>query len=273
MAEPLTSLEPMASALDRRPFALLCDVDGTISHLAPSPDLAEVTPRSRELLETLSHLVLVALVSGRDTPDLLRMLRLPNVVYISLHGLAWWIAGTEDLAPEARDYRAYTQEAVAELGYLKRIDGLVLEVKSVGLALHYRGAVNARSARAQILRGVASSPAASRFTVQEGIKVVELRPPIGITKGIAVRRLVDRFGLRGLIYLGDDLTDLDAFDEVRRLRQSSDLAGFSLGVRHSEAQEAVIDLADYVLDDVEGVEWFLSEVAAYLQQHAAKDGV
>jgi trehalose 6-phosphate phosphatase len=266
MAEPLTSLEPLLSALDRRPFALLSDVDGTISRMAPSPDLAVVTPRSRELLEALSHLILVAVVSGRDTPDLLRMLQLPDIVYISLHGLAWWIAGAEDLAPEAQDYRDYTLEAASELAHVKRVDGLVMEVKSVGLALHYRGARNPRSARAQILRAIESSAAARRFTVREGIKVVELRPPVGINKGIAVRRLVDRFRLRGLVYLGDDLTDLDAFDEVRRLRQSNAVAGFSLGVRHAEAPDAVVDLADFVLEDIEGVEWFLGEALSHFSK-------
>src|SRR5487761_1722211 len=104
MAEPLASFDLLKPVLDRRPSALLCDVDGTISHLAPTPDLARVTPLSRSLLQTISRSMLVAVVSGRDSPDLQRMLDLPDIVYISLHGLAWRFAGVEELAPEARGY-------------------------------------------------------------------------------------------------------------------------------------------------------------------------
>jgi len=261
MGEPLRSLEPLKRALERRPFALLCDVDGTISHLAPAPDLARVTERNRALLDRLSKRILVAVVSGRDLVDLRRMVGLPDLIYIGLHGLAWRITGLDELAQEARPYEAYTREAATELGHLKRITGVVLEVKSVGLAFHYRGAAEHRQVRAQIIRALASSPAAGRFEVREGIRVVELRPPIGITKGVAVRRLVDRFGLRGLLYAGDDLTDVDAFEEVRQLRRQTSLVGYSLAAAHAEAPEAATSQADYTVAGVEGVEWLLGELA------------
>lgn len=260
MTEMLTSLGPVASALGQRPLALLCDVDGTISPLAPSPYLAHVTDRNRDLLRQLSRSVLVAVVSGRDVVDLQRMVNLPDIILIGLHGLAWRIAGTDELTPEALPYRAYTREAAAELAHLKRIAGVVLEVKTVGLALHYRGAGPERQARSQILRAISSSAAAARFEVREGIRVVELRAPVGVTKGVAVRRLVDRFSLRGLLYAGDDLTDVDAFEEVRRLREQSRLQAYALAVAHAEAPEAAIAAADYTLPGVEGVEAFLSQV-------------
>jgi trehalose 6-phosphate phosphatase len=267
MATPLTSLAPLLDALNERPFALLCDVDGTLSPLAPAPGLARVTPRNRELLAALSRSILVAVVSGRDLVDLRQMVGLPEIVYIGLHGLAWRIAGSDELAPEAQPYRAWTLEAADELAHLKRITGLVLEVKSVGLALHYRNATD-RSARTQILRALASSPAAGRFEVHEGIRLVELRPPIGITKGVAVRRLADRFRLRGLLFLGDDITDIDAFQEVRALRAKASIAGYGLAVAHDEAPEVAAAAADFTLPGVEGVEWLLGEIAGRVRREA-----
>lgn len=261
MSTPLVSLAPLLDALERRPFALLCDVDGTLSPLAAEPGLARVTARNRELLAELSTSILVAAVSGRDLTDLRQMVGLREIVYIGLHGLAWRIAGSDEIALEAQPYRAYTREAADELAHLQRIPGLVLERKSVGLALHYRNARD-RSARTQILRAIASSPAAGRFEVHEGIRLVELRPPIGITKGVAVRRLVDRFRLRGLLFLGDDITDIDAFQEVRSLREQAALGGFGLAVVHAEAPEAAAAAADFTLAGVEGVEWLLSKIAA-----------
>ena len=260
MTESLTSLTPLFDALERRPFALLCDVDGTLSPLAPAPDLARVTPRNRELLAELSTSILVAVISGRDLPDLRRLVGLPQIVYVGLHGLAWRIAGSDEITPEAQSYREYTRAAADELAYLTRIPGVVLERKSVGLALHYRNATS-RSARTQILRAIASSAAAGRFAVHEGIRLVELRPPIGITKGVAVRGFVDRFGLRGLLYLGDDITDIDAFEEVRSLRERATLAGYSLAVVHEEAPAAAAAAADFTIAGVEGVEWLLGDIA------------
>jgi len=260
LADPLVSLAPLLDALQRRPFALLCDVDGTLSPLAAAPGLARVTPRNRRLLAQLSASILVAVVSGRDLVDLRRLVGLPEIVSIGLHGLAWRIAGSDELAPEAQPYRLLTREAADELGHLTRIQGLVLEIKSVGLALHYRNAD--RSARTQIMRAIASSPAACRFDIHEGIRMVELRPPIGITKGVAVRRFADRFRLGGLLFLGDDITDIDAFEEVRALRGHSALLGYGLAVVHEEAPAAAAAAADFTLAGVAGVEWLLGEIAA-----------
>lgn len=272
VADPLSGPASLVDALARRPMAVLTDVDGTISPLAPTPWEAYVTPRSRQLLGQLSTQALVGVISGRDLGDLQRMVSLPDIVYVGLHGLAWRSAGTNELAPEAEPYRRHTQEAAAELSHLKRIDGLVLEVKSVGLAFHYRNVRRAEAARFEILRALASSPAAARFEVHEGIRVVELRPPVGITKGVALARLVDRFSLRGLLYLGDDRTDMDAFEEVRRLRERAGLSAYAIAVVHPEAPTAVARAADFTVEGVKGTERLLAGILELLQRDGSARG-
>lgn len=260
MGEPLTGLDSLRGLLRYKPLALLSDVDGTISPLAATPWQARITPRARDLLARLSTHIVVGLISGRDLGDLQRMVGLPDLVYVGLHGLAWRIAGADELVPEAAAYRRFTLEAAAELAHLKRIDGLVLEVKTVGVAIHYRNVRRPAAARFEIVRAVASSPAAGKFELHDAIRVVELRPPVGVTKGVAVERLTRRFGLRALLYLGDDLTDVDAFEAVRRLREAHSLAAYGLAVVHAEAAPAVAAAADFTLTGVEGVEQFLAEL-------------
>ncbi len=264
MPTPLRSLAPLETALDSRPFGLLCDVDGTISPLAPTPGEARVTPHNRALLAAIAGAAVVAAVSGRNADDVRRMVDVPGVISVGVHGLVWLSDGREEIDASAEPYRPLTAEAARDLEALRRIPGVVMETKTAGLTFHYRLAHNRAAARAEILRAVAASPAASRFRVQEGILLVELRPPIEVTKGAALRRLVERFGLHGLVFLGDDITDIDAFREARRLRAAGAVQAFGVAVIHPEAQAAVAEAADFTVADVEQVEWLLAEIASCL---------
>jgi trehalose 6-phosphate phosphatase len=264
VAEPLTSLEPLRPAAASEPFGLISDVDGTLSPMAPTPSEAVVTECNLELLRTLSGRAIVAALSGRDLPDLRRMLPVPGLVLAGLHGLAWEVGGRQFLLPEAEPFRAPTFEAADELGRLADIEGVVIEVKSAGLAFHYRGASDPPAARAAILSAIAAAPAAAAFQVHEGILAVELRPPVVSNKGLAVRRMFEDFRLRGLIFLGDDITDIDGFFEARRLRQTGAASAYAVAVVHAEAPSAAAEAADYSVPGVAGVEWLLGEIARVL---------
>ena len=89
--------------------------------------------------------------------------------------------------------------------------------------------------------------------------VVELRPPLDIDKGTVLETLVQRLGLRGVICLGDDITDIDMFAAARRLR-AQDLASAALAVASEEAAPEVARAADYTLTGQARVEWLLTEM-------------
>ena len=140
MSDPLTDLDALHEVISATPFGLLADLDGTLSPLAGSPAEARVSPRNLELLNQLSRRCLTAVVSGRDLPDLKRIVALPSIVYVGLHGAAWNVDGQDRLVPEAEPYRAFTAEAARDLAPLDGRDGIFVELKTVGIALHYRGA-------------------------------------------------------------------------------------------------------------------------------------
>jgi trehalose 6-phosphate phosphatase len=263
LPEPLRSSQQLAPALARRPFGLLTDLDGTLSPMAPTPDQAFVPAGILGLLRGLARQTLVAVVSGRDLPDLKRKAPIDGAAFVGLHGAAFSINGRDFLAPEAEPYRAPTAAAARELAGLSHNGEIYVEQKSVGIALHYRQARDSGDARARILAAIAASPAAQRFDVHEGIRLVELRPPVGITKGTAVAALVERFALESLVYLGDDRTDLDAFAAARRFRTGG-LAAYAIAVVHADSSPQIAASADFTLDDVAGVERLLTQLAAGL---------
>src|SRR5581483_4538128 len=157
----------LRALLARRPFGLFLDIDGTISPLAATPREAVVPHEIRTLLHELSRHIQVIIVSGRTLVDARRMLGVDALIYVGSHGLATWIEGREELDGAVLPYVRFAQQAMVELAPLRRIAG---------------------------------SGSAAHFDLLEGVKVIELRPRLGLNKGTSVRTLVNRLRLDGLIY-------------------------------------------------------------------------
>lgn len=259
LLQPSDHLAPLLTA-DR--LGLFCDCDGTISAIAVRPEAAVVSPTARTALATLARsLPVVVVISGRSLFDLRALVDLPDLLYIGSHGLAWWYQDEDDVPPAVLPYVDYAERAAAELAPLRHVEGVRFEEKGVGLALHYRQAPDRAAARSAILAAVAASPAAQKFELRQGILVLELYPRVPVNKGTALRAVVDRFSLDGLIYFGDDLTDLDAIEAAKALRRERGLRVATVAVRHAEAPPAVAEAADYTVDGVAGTEQALEWLA------------
>jgi trehalose 6-phosphate phosphatase len=94
------------------------------------------------------------------------------------------------------------------------IDGLRVEKKDQSFAVHYRGVADEEETRAQLQEWLATLPDA--LDAIWGKKVVELRPE-GLTKGTAVRRIAEEHPGHVPVYLGDDVTDEDAFEVLQKM--------------------------------------------------------
>jgi trehalose 6-phosphate phosphatase len=242
--------------LSQRPCGLFTDIDGTISEIAPSPQEAQVSPICQRALADLAyHLPLVAAVSGRPTAEMRKMIAVENMAYIGNHGLEQWLGGS--IEAQGEDYRAKLTQALAEVRAFLAIEGIVFEDKGLSASIHYRRCPQQGWAREAILRAIAKSTAASELQIYEGRKVIELRPPLPVNKGTAVLDLVHRYGLKGAIYLGDDVTDVDAFVALRRSSKGSSFRGLSIAVIAPEASPQVAAQADLTLEGVADVGRFL----------------
>jgi trehalose 6-phosphate phosphatase len=93
-------------------------------------------------------------------------------------------------------------------------------------------------------------------------KVLEVRPPVRVDKGQAVRSLVGDAASRVALFAGDDTTDLDAFAALTELEQEGALdATVLVGVRSDEGPPAIVERADLVVDGVEGFTRVLAALA------------
>lgn len=260
----LSNLAEARALLSRRPSGLITDVDGTISPIAREPGAATVRADARRWLELLAgRLELVAALSGRSVADLVRMVDVPGVVCVGNHGLEWWENGRTTVAPEAEPYLPVVAAAVRELSdRLQDLSGALVENKGASATVHYRLSPDPDAARDAILKAIAGSPSAQRLRVADGRMVVNLLPPVRVDKGTAVERLVLLRKLLAVVYLGDDVTDLDAFRAVRSLRESGRVQGVAVAVASAESPVDLLAEADYMLEDVDAVVCLLREMVS-----------
>ncbi len=258
-----TLLQPF---LDKPRRGLLTDVDGTISHIVRNPDEATVTGRSRSMLDALrQHLTLVAVLSGRSAADTRRMLNLPALPVVGNHGLEWWLDGQPVVSPEVAEYRPALEHALKALS-AQQVPGVLVEDKGATLTVHYRQTQNPQAIAAMLSAVLQKVAREQNLRVFPGRMIFELRPPVDINKGTAFRELVRRYHLDAALYLGDDVTDVDALLAARRLRERGECYAVGLGVESDDMPAGVRDVADLLCAGVQDVEaflaWLLSAVSA-----------
>lgn len=264
MALPLDDIAPLRPILAQRPFGLATDIDGTISPIVQRPDEAAVTFASRRhLWEIARRAAVVAVLTGRSTDDARRMVGLDELTYIGHHGLVWWEKGEERPLAEVARYEGLVRWAKEELASTLDLPGLVLEDKGIALAFHYRTSPEPERTREAIARALA--PWVERgLRLRRGRMVLELVPPVDVHKGTALARLMETYHLRGVLYLGDDVTDIDAFAALRTWRDEGRVAGAAIAAANPESGSELVEAADFWVDGVGGVEWLLGEVATAL---------
>lgn len=245
------------SALADAPAGIATDIDGTLSPIVDDPDAAALASGAAAALAALAEQVaVVAAVTGRAAADARRILGTDAILVAGNHGVEWLEPG-EVLAPVATDIRARLDEALAAVPSL---DGVHIEDKGLSATVHYRGAVDPARARDAVLDALGGL--GGWIDVREGRMSVELRPAGIGDKGAAVRALVERFGLRGLVVLGDDVTDLDMFAAAASLRDAGRLRAAIIGVGGGEEVPAsVAEAADVVLRDPDEVVELLDGLA------------
>ncbi|RBY92728.1 trehalose-phosphatase [Blastococcus sp. TF02A-30] len=197
--------EALAAVAGRRPLLVASDYDGVLARLRDVPSEAVPEPGVARVLGRLAAAdgVTVALVSGRGVADL--------QTTSGLSGPFRWIGshGAEFDGPLTGELAHHRDELAARMGTLvDAVPGARLEVKPAAVAVHVRQ-VRDRDAAAELLAR-ARAQADSSLTLKPGKDVLELAVT-DADKGTALRRLADELGARAAVYLGDDVTDEDAF--------------------------------------------------------------
>jgi trehalose 6-phosphate phosphatase len=261
MSELPDGLQALDLTTERQP-AVFYDFDGTLSEIVEDPDSARLVDGAADALTSLSAACPVAILSGRDLADVRERIGLPGLWYAGSHGFELTGPdGTHHQNPEAAASIPVLAGAAADLAdQLGRIPGVVVEHKRFGVAVHYRNA--ARDRVGEVAAAVRTAGQRTALRVTTGREVIELRPNIDWDKGKTLRWVLDYIrdneGAGALlpIYLGDDITDEDAFDAV-------DDDGIAILVRHSDDGDRAT-AARYALDDPDRVREFTERLARRL---------
>jgi trehalose 6-phosphate phosphatase len=195
----------LAALAGRRPLLVASDYDGVLARLRGEPSAAVPEPGVAEVLGRLAAVpgVTVAVVSGRGVEDL----RTTS----GLSGPFRWVGshGAEFDGPLSGELAARRDALVEQLRpMVADVPGARMEVKPAAVAVHVRQ-VPDRAAATDLLSRVDAQVDAS-LTKKPGKEVLELAVT-DADKGSALRRLRADVGAAAALYLGDDVTDEDAF--------------------------------------------------------------
>lgn len=185
------------------------------------------------------------------------MVGLDAVEYVGNHGLESWTLGERHTDPRAAEYAPIIRQLVEDVHRRLKIPGLVVEDKGTTASLHYRLAPSTVRAREEILAHLAATPVADAMRITEGKLVVEVRPPVEVDKGTALARLVREHRLNSVVFIGDDVTDVDAFRAIHALSEAGVCQGLALGVVGQDVHPLVLNEADLLLNGVADVEALL----------------
>jgi len=228
------------------------DYDGVLSPIVERPEDAVITPEMREVVARLATRCPVCVVSGRDRTVVQTLMGLDGLVVAGSHGFDIWHPERGTLAHEAAS--GY-EELISEI--TERIQTAVqVEPKRASVAVHYRRADRpARDRVADLVEGLLAERR-DELKVTPGKMVYEVQPKLDWHKGAAVRYLLGALGLTGddvvPLYLGDDVTDEDAFRALN---------GLGVAVYVGDQDELSRDTAaDFVLGTVDEVRQLLDTI-------------
>ncbi len=221
-----TDAEKIKKILENNYLFLFLDCDGTLAPIVNLPHQAVIAKETKRILNLLSKSknCRVAIISGRSLGDLKKKVNLRNIIYSGNHGLQIQGPKLKYELPLPLDYRKALPQIKAQLKKkLSGIKGILLEDKKFSLALHFR---LADKHRLPLVKTVFHEITAvylvrDQIKVKSGKQVLEVRPPLPWDKGKAVLWLLARqeIFLKDKkffpIYIGDDLTDEDAFAALK----------------------------------------------------------
>ena len=247
------------------------DFDGTLSPIVDDPDRAVIHPDGPRVLAALAPRVrAVVVVTGRPARQVVELGELDKVadalpdgsrlVVMGQYGNERWDAASREFtSPEPPPGLQAFRDELPRLLAAERAEGAHVEEKGLAVAVHTRRLPDPAAAFARLEEALADAAERHGLSLEPGRMVLEVRAP-GMHKGLALETAVEEHGARGVLFAGDDLGDLEAFEAVRTLRDGGMPA--LLVCSGSREQEALADLADVVVDGPGGVLDLLDGFAA-----------
>lgn len=250
----------LKSDFARKIVVLFLDYDGTLTPIVETPDKAVLSFETKRLLRRLikNPKCKLAIISGRALGALKKKVDIPGIVYVGNHGLEIVGPKIKFESPLSLRYKRILEQIKDDLELkLSAIKGAFIEDKGLSLSVHYRLTDRTQIPKVKTILHEATIlyTVRDKIKIKRGKKVFEIRPAVEWDKGKVVLWLLARweFSLSDKdilpVYLGDDVTDEDAFKALR----NKGITIFVGGPKKSNAQ--------YYLKDTQEVKDFLNRIA------------
>ena len=243
------------SLRNKKPVFFL-DYDGTLTPIVEHPEDAILSEEMQKQLKEVAHHTTVAIVSGRDMHDVKELVSIDQLIYAGSHGFQIKGPEIEYKLEKSREYLPILDQAEETLRKKleNTIEGAKVERKQFAIAVHYRNVEDEQHIE-EIEKEVDHIlQEKDKLKKGGGKKILELKPDIEWDKGKAIHWLMEALNIDSQnylpVYIGDDLTDEDAFKA---------LADIGVGIlvgRHGEPTAA-----QYQLRNVLQVRQFLEKVS------------
>jgi trehalose-phosphatase len=264
LPDALRDAPSLAKRMASKRLAVFLDYDGTLTPIVSRPEDAIISDRMREVVRGLARRCTVCVVSGRDRAVVQQLMGVDDLVVAGSHGFDIWSPeGGAIEREEGAGFADLLRRVTDTLGEeVASVRGALVEPKKSSVAVHYRLVDEHERPRIKELvdRLMAAEPQALKLT--PGKMVYEIQPNIDWDKGKAVLYLLEALELDGEavlpLYVGDDITDEDAFRA---------LAGRGIGILVADPADPEVagrsTAAEYLLRDTEEVENLLDALARW----------
>jgi trehalose 6-phosphate phosphatase len=253
--------EAFCNFFNEKKPALFLDFDGTLAPIVSDPKDAAIPKGLKVLLEALASKTFIGIISGRGLESLQEKISMESVVLAGSHGFEF----SKEIPPQKEIEKAKAilpelykaGEKLAEA--LAPIKGAFVEFKKFALAVHYRNIeADKEPLIHQMVRQVLQNY--SRLKSNSGKKVYDIKPAVEWHKGAALAFMANNFIHTEdylPVFIGDDITDEDAFREVKKL------GGFAIIVGKQDRET----YADYYLNGIEEVKGLLELISQHIDKN------
>jgi trehalose 6-phosphate phosphatase len=253
--------DELARRLAGKAPAVFLDYDGTLTPIVDRPEDAVISQDMRNTVRRLAKRCPVCVVSGRDRRIVQELMGLNDLTVAGSHGFDIWSSGGTIEREEGAEFKALLDGVRTRLHEeLDLIEGALVEPKRTSVAAHYRLVSDEERPRVREVVDTILAQHPDDLRITPGKMVYEIQPKIEWDKGRAILYLLETLDLdRDVVvplYLGDDVTDEDAFEV---------LADRGIGIFVGSVDDPEVTgrttAADYILLSTEEVRQFLDTLA------------
>lgn len=235
--------------------SIITDIDGTISEIVPTPMEAVVSPEIKNIFEKIANkFKFTGVMTGRSILNAMDMMGSDKITYIGNHGLEQYKNGKITVDPEVKEFIPLIKKLADIIKKeLKHYDCILFQDKKLSFTVHYRLCENGEEIRKKSLKAIESIKQSKSLKIAEGRKVIEIRPPAGHDKGTILQKFILNNDIKKIIYLGDDITDSDAFIKLNELKNQHKVDSLTIVVNSKETPDYVKQSADFYVNNVKDV--------------------